>query len=133
ARFYPEIESRTGRSFEKKKPSFAARPRATQNRLFAPAGISFSPAVVNAGAILDPGTNLLTITGTGFGNPSSSSAIFFDDANDGSGSGFWGVAFNDPLVVLWTDTEIQVRVPSRAGTGLIAVRDEFGDMTYSTD
>lgn len=133
ARFYPEIESRTGRSFENKKPSFTAKPRATQNRLFAPTGISFSPAVVNAGAILDPATNLLTITGTGFGNPAGPAAIFFDDANDGSGGSFWGVAYNDPLVVSWTDTEIQVRVPSRAGTGLIAVRDEFGDMTYSTD
>lgn len=92
---------------------------------------NFSPATVNAGATLDPATNLLTITGTGFGNPAGDAAVFFDDANDGSGGSFTGVAFNDPLIVSWTATQIQVRVPTDAGTGAIVVQDEFSDFAFA--
>lgn len=129
--FYQEIQTRTGGSFEYRNPSFTARPRGQGQRLFAPTAISFSPSTVNAGATLDVANNLLTITGTGFGNATGSAAVFFDDANDGSGGGFYPVAFDDPLLVSWTDTEIQVRVPGRAGTGVIAVMDEFGDFSFS--
>jgi hypothetical protein len=92
---------------------------------------SFSPAVVNAGALLDPSTNLLTINGSGFGTASGSAAILFDDANDGTGGTAFTVAFNDPLIVSWSATQIQVRVPSRAGTGTFTVRDDVGGLSAS--
>lgn len=100
--------------------------RTTANRLEAVSITSFSPAVVNAGATLDPANNLLTINGSGFGTPSGSAAIFFDDANDGTGGTPYSITYNDPLVVSWSATQIQVRVPSRTGTGTFSVRDNAG-------
>ncbi|MCY7420284.1 MAG: zinc-dependent metalloprotease [Chitinophagaceae bacterium] len=93
---------------------------------------SFSPTTVNAGATSDPGTNLLTITGTGFGTPGGTAAIKFSDANAGVGSGvYYTVNSGSNLIVSWTDTEIKVRVPSRAGSGTIIVRDATGNENIS--
>ncbi len=92
----------------------------------APAITSFSPQTVNAGATLDPANNLLTINGSGFGNvPGATSAVIFDDANDGSGGTPFVVAYNSSLVQSWTDNQIKIRVPSRAGTGNLEVRDDL--------
>ncbi|HYC29401.1 MAG TPA: hypothetical protein VEB42_11300, partial [Chitinophagaceae bacterium] len=127
---YPQIEKLSGTHAVVKKELPVAN---NQNRLFAPGNITFSPTTVNAGALLDPATNLLTISGTDFGNPAGSAAVFFDNANDGSGGSFTGLAYNSPLIVSWSNTQIQVRVPTLAGTGLIAVRDEFGATVMSAD
>lgn len=128
---FPQIQRLAGQTIQVKK-ELPKKP-SSQNRLFAPGSITFSPSIVNAGALLDPATNILTISGTDFGNPAGAAAVFFDDANDGSGGNFTGLAFNSPLIISWSNTQIQVRVPSRAGTGLIAVQDEFGDFDFSTD
>jgi len=92
---------------------------------------SFSPANVVSGATENPAQNLLTINGTDFGPNSGSAAILFDDANNGTGGTVFTVAYNDPLVVSWTNTQIQVRVPSRAGTGFFQVRDASGTSVTS--
>ncbi|PWT95158.1 MAG: hypothetical protein C5B52_18415 [Bacteroidetes bacterium] len=125
---YKTIEKRTGRTFENRKPelefnSIQAKPEQPQ----AVSITSFSPSSVNAGAILDPTNNLLTITGSGFTTPTGSAAVLFDDADDGAGGTPFIVGANSPLVVSWTDTQIQIRVPTNAGTGTFQVRDNAGN------
>lgn len=127
---YPAVTEKTGRPYENKFPAFDAgtEPVVTNNVL----GItSFSPASVAAGATENAALNLLTINGTDFGNATGNAAILFDDANNGTGGTAFVVAYNDPLMVSWTTTQIQVRVPSRAGTGTFQVRDELGATTNS--
>ncbi len=121
---YKELVKLTGRQPEVINPAFNVSSQSRPQKPLAHSITSFSPALVNAGAILDPATNLLTINGTGFSNtPGDSSAVIFDDANDGYGGTLFTVLYNSPLVQLWTDNQIQVRVPSRAGTGTFQVRD----------
>lgn len=128
---YPTLEQATGRSFENKNPAFviSAEPVVQQTNVL---GItSFSPASVISGATENPAQNLLTIDGTDFLPASGSAAILFDDANNGTGGTAFTVAYNDPLVVSWTNTQIQVRVPSRAGTGFFQVRNSAGSTVTS--
>ncbi|RZM22591.1 MAG: hypothetical protein EOO88_28945, partial [Pedobacter sp.] len=122
---YPAVMAKTGRAFTNVDQQFnVGTEPIPQSEVL---GItSFSPVNVAAGATADPAKNLLTITGTDFGLPQGSAAVLFDDANNGTGGVAFTVLFNDPLIVSWTATEIRVRVPSRAGTGVIQVRDEFG-------
>ncbi|MBK8775365.1 MAG: T9SS type A sorting domain-containing protein [Chitinophagaceae bacterium] len=128
---YPILEQATGRTYENKNPGFSisAGPVVQQTNVL---GItSFSPANVVSGATENPAQNLLTINGTDFGPNSGSAAILFDDANNGTGGTVFTVAYNDPHVVSWTNTQIQVRVPSRAGTGFFQVRDASGTSVTS--
>jgi hypothetical protein len=124
---YTELQVKTGRQMKNLKPEFSPRDIRRQQRTLAVSITGFSPSRVNAGALLDPSTNLLTITGSGFGTASGNAAVLFDDANDGSGGTAFTVAYNDPLIVSWSDVQIQVRVPSRAGTGTFQVRDASGN------
>ncbi len=74
---------------------------------------SFTPTTITAGTF-----SVLTINGTGFGAVSTASLIGFKTADDG------GATFTSPVaseVVSWSNTQIQVRVPSGAGTGVIRV------------
>ncbi|MCB9055772.1 MAG: T9SS type A sorting domain-containing protein [Chitinophagales bacterium] len=123
---YDNLEQKLGNRFRELKEFDPTNLRVQSNRIEVVGISSFSPTTVNAGATLDPATNLLTIDGTGFGTASGSAAVLFDDANDGSGGSYYVVAYNDPLMVSWSTTQIQVRVPSRAGTGTIIVRDNTG-------
>lgn len=127
---YPAVTERTNLSFTNLDPQFVISPEPQpQSEVL---GItSFSPTSVAAGATGNPALNLLTITGTDFGTASGSAAILFDDANNGTGGTAWTTPYNDPLVVSWTNTQIQVRVPSRAGTGTFQVRDAAGNVTNS--
>lgn len=73
----------------------------------------FSPSTITAGT-----GNVLTIYGTGFGTKNSFSYVEFRDANSG------GSAFISPIdseYILWTTTQIQINVPSRAGSGTFRV------------
>jgi hypothetical protein len=123
---YPAITSRTAGSFIDKQPgiSFDKLPATTD--VTQHAIISFSPQVVNAGALLQPDSNLLTITGTGFGAATGPAAVLFDDANDGTGGTPFVVLSINSLISSWTDTEIKVRVPTKAGTGNFSVRTAGG-------
>lgn len=124
---YTELNQKIGRSFDDLKTSFnVASFKQAPHQPNAPSITGFSPTTVNAGATIDVANNLLTITGSGFGAGSGSAAVLFDDANDGSGGALFTVVYNDPLVVSWADGQIQIRVPSRAGTGSIQVRDGAG-------
>jgi hypothetical protein len=127
---YPLVESKTGRHFINTDLQFMVgeEPQPQSEVL----GISsFSPSNVAAGATVNTALNLLTINGTDFGTASGVAAIIFDDANDGSGGPGYIVLYNDPLVVSWSNTQIQVRVPSRAGTGTFQVRNSAGAITTS--
>ncbi len=72
---------------------------------------SVSPATITAGT-----KAILTINGSGFG--SNQGTVSFKDANSG------GTTFITALssqIVSWSDTQIGVEVPSRAGNGTIRV------------
>jgi len=102
------------------------------NQVLAPSITSFTPAVVNAGALLDPSNNILTINGTGFGaSPALNAAVLFDNPDDGSGGSYSVVAYNSPLIISWTDTQIKLQVPSQSGTGVFYVRDNGGTLVAS--
>lgn len=130
---YGELTNKIGHTYENKKPSFdvtKGKPQFATGRVLFPTVTNLSPSTVNAGALSNPATNLLTITGSGFGTFTGSAAVLFDDANDGTGGTAYVIAASDAvlstLVVSWTDTEIKVRVPARAGTGYVQVRDLSG-------
>jgi PKD repeat protein len=74
---------------------------------------SFSPTTITAGTF-----SVLTINGSGFGAVSTPSLIGFKNADDGGATTISPVA-NE--IVSWSATQIQVKVPSKAGTGVIRV------------
>lgn len=121
---YPELQNKIGKPYREIKNFRGGSLRGLQTLAVNITG--FSPATVNAGAILDPSTNVLTITGSGFGSASGMAAVFFDDANDGPGGNLTGVDYTSPLMISWSATSIQLRVPTNAGTGAITVRDDAG-------
>lgn len=126
---YTELQAKTGRSYEDKKPSFRvselkpqiqARPQVVNIT-------SFSPASVAAGAFGDPALNQLTINGTGFGLASGSAGVRFDNPDDGAGGATTFIAAtNTNFIVSWSTTQIVVRVPAKAGTGSFSVTDDLG-------
>ncbi len=82
---------------------------------------SFSPNPITAG-----NAAVLTINGTGFeayGGAGSSSIALFPDANKGGSA---PIATPDFHVDSWTDTQIEVRVPTIAGTGMFTVQTASG-------
>jgi len=135
---YGELISKIGHGYENKNASFDVtkqKPVMAAGRVLFPSISSFSPATVNSGALSDPANNLLTINGSGFGTFTGNAAILFDDGNDGTGGTAYAVSAADAvlstLVVSWTDTQIKIRVPSRAGTGNFSVRDVTGATSIS--
>ncbi|MFN8115815.1 MAG: PKD domain-containing protein [Bacteroidia bacterium] len=74
---------------------------------------SFTPTTITAGTF-----SVLTINGTGFGATATPSLITFKNADDGGATTISPIANQ---IVSWTNTQIQVMVPSKAGTGVIGV------------
>ncbi|MBQ4805141.1 DUF5011 domain-containing protein, partial [Aquimarina sp. MMG015] len=91
------------------------RPVVLENRrkalLATPSISGISPSSISAGTL-----EVLTINGSNFGTVQGT--VSFQNANTGGTTYF--DAF-DSQVLSWTDTEIQVQVPSGAGTGNIRV------------
>jgi hypothetical protein len=90
----------------------------------APVITGFSPLVVEAGT----GTNL-TIEGSGFVADGKAPIVLFPDADNG---GRTVLGTTDAEIESWSDTQIQVRVPSRAGSGEIRVRTAAGEQASSS-
>jgi hypothetical protein len=96
-------------------------------RILAPAITSFSPAQTTAGT-----GAVLTIRGSGFGASRGSGGVLFPNADDG---GATTTRTLDRDYLSWSDTQIQVRVPSLAtdghpaGTGLVRVTTADGTTT----
>ncbi len=131
-KLYPELTKRIGHQPIVVNDIATVFFNNNNQKVLAPTITSFAPSTVNAGAILDPATNLLTINGSGFGNiPSADCAVLFDDADDGSGGTPFTVSFSSPLVQSWTDSKIVIRAPSKAGTGNFQVRDAGGVIANS--
>jgi hypothetical protein len=129
---YKELIEKTGHQPTIVNSSFDISGQARPVSPLAPAITGFSPQLVNAGAVSDVANNLLTIDGSGFSNtPTGTSAVLFDDANNGSGGTPFVVPYNSPLIQSWTDNQIKVSVPSRAGTGSFSVRDELSNEVVS--
>jgi len=74
----------------------------------------FSPTSANAGT-----GDILTVKGQGFGNTRGNGRIEFLDANFGDGRRTKTSYSAD--YIQWTDTQIKVRIPARAGSGNIKV------------
>lgn len=82
----------------------------------------FSPAATQAGT-----DQVLTISGTGFGSNRNGQTVLFSNADDGGAS----IDVEAESYLSWSDTEIQVIVPSGAGTGPISVEgtESTNDLT----
>src|SRR4051812_2165688 len=93
---------------------------------------SFTPTTVHGGALNDPANNVLTITGSGFGNvPSGSCAVLFKDGNNDNPTPDYEVPYTSSYLVSWSDSKIVVRVPDRAATGPIGVQLSNGSSVES--
>nr|WP_321221458.1 T9SS type A sorting domain-containing protein [uncultured Psychroserpens sp.] len=85
---------------------------------------NFSPTTVNGGV-----RDLLTINGAGFG--SNQGNVNFRDANFGGNQYYTAL---DTQIISWSDSQVVVEVPSRAGTGDIQIVTSFGiDITSNSD
>ena len=90
----------------------------------------FSPSSVRAGAILDSTNNMLTIYGTNLGSASGSAAVVFKNADNG-GSGTISISYNSPYIVSWSNSQIVIKVPTGAGTGVVSIMDNTGNTSSS--
>jgi hypothetical protein len=143
---YAAIEASAGATYQEVKAN-AKLAAATQRRSLraavaplattAPTIDSFSPQAVTAGTSTTTTTSpdgVLTITGAGFGATQGAGYVQFRNADDG------GASYTKPQAsdyLTWSDTQIQVRVPSRsasghpAGTGTFQVADNNGTLATS--
>ncbi|GAC1379993.1 MAG: hypothetical protein NVSMB30_27820 [Hymenobacter sp.] len=111
AAFYGEIGRLTGqaRSVLRPNPALAAAGPAVRRGTLAPVVASVAPQVLPAGT-----GAVLTINGSGFGSSRGSGFVEFKNADDG---GATRVKAREADYLAWTDTRIQVRVPSVASGG----------------
>lgn len=132
-KLYNQLIRKTGRLYENKKPSFKVTDfkGSVQSRINAVTITSFTGSVV-AGAFSDPGQNILTINGTGFGTASGPAGVSFDNPDDGTGGATTFIAAtNTDYVTSWSSTQITIRVPAKAGTGTFTVFDDAGSSGVS--
>lgn len=110
AAFYRQLAGLTGqaRRVLQPLPGVPKPPAARPTGALAPLVTGLSPASLPAGA-----GAVLTITGTGFGSSRGTGFVEFRNADDG---GATRVKAREADYLAWTDTRIQVRVPS-AGSG----------------
>jgi Secretion system C-terminal sorting domain/Calx-beta domain/IPT/TIG domain len=85
---------------------------------------SFSPTSINAG-----NNSILTINGSGFGATQGTSTVQFKNADDG---GLSNIAPLPSQYISWSNTQIQVKVPSPAGTGVFLVTDGTNTVVSSS-
>ncbi|HEX8330186.1 MAG TPA: matrixin family metalloprotease [Hymenobacter sp.] len=111
AAFYQEITKLTGqpRRVLQANPALVAQAPAPKNKTLAPTISSFTPQRLAAGV-----GAVLTINGDGFGNARGTGFVEFRNADDG---GVTRVKAREDDYVSWTNTRIQVRVPSAASGG----------------
>ncbi len=119
----------------------AAAPDAPRSTA-APVISGFSPGSIVAGASapMAGGPGVLTITGTGFGATRGAGFVQFRNADSpGSGANPNYIRPLDSDYLSWTDTRIEMRVPSdsqtgnTAGTGLFQVAASDGTLATSPD
>ena len=91
------------------------------NRLGGLVITDFSPSSITGGT-----RSILTINGAGFG--ATMGNVLFRDANSGGSTYFTSL---DSQIISWSDTQILVEVPSRAGTGTFRVVNSGGGFNNS--
>ncbi|WP_188561933.1 IPT/TIG domain-containing protein [Hymenobacter frigidus] len=108
AAFYREITRLTGQPRQELRanPALAA-PGSAQRGTLAPSITGFTPLSLPAGT-----GAVLTINGDGFGSSRGSGFVEFKNADDG---GATRVKAREADYLTWTNTRIQVRVPSSSG------------------
>lgn len=123
---YPFIQGETRSAYQEIAPLQFSYPDGTnRNNRMAVVITSFSTSV-GADAVGNAGVGeILTINGTGFG--AAEGTVFFEDANEGGGIFRSGLYTSE--MITWTDTQIQVEIPSRAGTGSFAVQEATNTMS----
>jgi len=143
---YEAVVTGTGTAYREVAPNdglrvaaqqFRQRAAAREQALAAPTISDFSPKTVTAGTstINTTSTNgVLTIMGAGFGDTQGNGYVQFRNADNG------GATYTRPVLtdyLSWSDTQIQVRVPSfsqagsPAGTGSFQVADNNGALATS--
>ncbi|MCO6496012.1 MAG: IPT/TIG domain-containing protein, partial [Bacteroidetes bacterium] len=81
----------------------------------------FSPDSIHAGT-----QEVLTITGTDFGATQGSGNVYFANANDG---GATYVAARTGDIISWSNTKIELKVTSAAGTGKFFIEDNSANQS----
>lgn len=117
--FYTKLQQLSRQNYTKIKPF---KTSVTANKTALAVSISgVSPLVASAGT-----KTVVTLTGNGFGT--TKGKVGFKDANNGGASYYYAL---DNEILSWTDTQIEVEIPSRAGTGNIIVEHQ-SDGTSAT-
>ena len=111
AAFYQQIARLTGqaRRVLQANPALAATPKTARRGTLAPIVSGLSPQSLPAGT-----GAVLIIQGSGFGNSRGAGFVEFRNADDG---GATRVRAREADYLAWTDTQIQVRVPSSGSGG----------------
>lgn len=84
----------------------------------------FSPNPISAG-----NEAVLTISGSGFGTTQGSGNVYFKNVNTGGSNTTFPLSSQ---IISWSDNQILVQVPSKAGTGTIQVQNNDGDVGISS-
>ena len=119
-KLYQEIESLTGQSHIVQRAFDAEASHKKIKALAPPTITSFSASTTTAGTSTE-----LTINGTNFGFGRGDGKVGFKDANFGDGRYYYppsGWAYTS-----WSNSQIKVIVPSRAGTGVVQVINNLGE------
>lgn len=121
---YPEIERYTGAFQRIRTAPFDGAPGLKP--LAAPIITSWSHDTITGGT-----GSILTINGANFGSTRGSNGkVEFRDADFGDGR-FYVIPFDDNYVS-WSNSQIQVKVPSRAGTGTIRITNDNNESSTTT-
>ncbi|HEY3387325.1 MAG TPA: IPT/TIG domain-containing protein, partial [Saprospiraceae bacterium] len=108
--WYDVLTNVTGAGYKQvKELSLPVKPRSSM----VPTITSMSPLTITSGSF-----SVLTINGSGFGAVQGTSTVEFKNPDDGGGT--WAVA-SSAHTVLWTNTQIQIKVPYKAGSGQVRV------------
>ena len=123
---YPEIEKFTN---EKHKTIKAYDPESTKIKikpLANPSISSFSLDTLSSGT-----TTLLTINGSNFGFARGNGKVGFKDANYGDGRYYYSPVSDN--YVSWSNSKIEIYVPSRAGSGTVQVVNNLNESGESSN
>jgi PKD repeat protein len=122
---YQDIVSAVGTSYIELKAFDAEKNNKKIKALAQPVISSFSDTIVTAGTSTE-----ITINGSNFGFGRGSGKVGFKDANFGDGRYYY--VPTDWGYTSWSNSQIKVRVPARAGTGDVQVINNLGESGVST-
>ena len=120
---YPALTAVTGKNYSAIN-SFNINSKVLLRTSATPTITSFAPNPITAGT-----GSVLTINGTNFGATYSGSAnVEFKNADNG-GAGF--ISTSAANIISWSDVQIKVKVPTKAGTGTIRITNATAESVTS--